>query len=305
VSEIKHLIIGCGDVGRRIASQLIESGEDSGSILGLVNSQKSKVGSEKLGIRSAQIDLDESDLNSSGFEKSWSEQTVCYYLVPPQKQGITDLRTRLLLSFLRETTTPPEKLPNKPPKKVVLISTTGVYGDCKGEWVTEHSPTKPQTERGQRRLDSEHQWAEWATDHNVPLVILRVPGIYANSRIPRERIAKRIPVVNATECGYTNRIHADDLAHVAIAAMLADRQYEIYNATDGTPGKITEYLQAACEILGEDPLPEISMQQAREQLSAGMLSYLGESRRISNEKMLNDLKITLSYPNFKEGLKFG
>ena len=139
----------------------------------------------------------------------------------------------------------------------------------------------------------------------MPLVILRVPGIYANSRIPRERIAKRIPVVNATECGYTNRIHADDLAHVAIAAMLADRQYEIYNATDGTPGKITEYLQAACEILGEDPLPEISMQQAREQLSAGMLSYLGESRRISNEKMLNDLKITLSYPNFKEGLKFG
>ena len=124
-------------------------------------------------------------------------------------------------------------------------------------------------------------------------MILRVPGIYANSRLPIDRIKKRTPVVAAKECGFTNRIHADDLAEVAISAMQRARAGDIFNVTDGTPGKISEYLQAVAQVLGEEPLPEISMTEAQTQLSSGMLSYLSESRKISNRKMLKELKVVL------------
>jgi nucleoside-diphosphate-sugar epimerase len=184
-----------------------------------------------------------------------------------------------------------------------LISTTGVYGDCQGEWVTEQSCPNPQTERGQRRLDSEQQWLAFCHQRDIEINILRVPGIYAWSRIPRQRLERRTPVVRADECGFTNRIHADDLARIAITAMSHKCHGEIFNATDGTPGKISEYLQAACEVMNLPPLPEISMQQAEKELSEGMLSYLRESRKISNRKMIETLEVTLTYPDFRIGLR--
>jgi len=192
---------------------------------------------------------------------------------------------------------------NIKPSKIVLISTTGVYGDWAGEWVDETSPTEPQTDRGKRRLDMEQQWSSWASKNKVPLLVYRVPGIYANSRLPRERIAKGIPVVRAEECGYTNRIHADDLANAIKVGFESKINEGVFNITDGTPGKISEYLQEAAGVLGLPPLPEISMAQAQSQLSEGMLSYLSESRKISNKKMLKELGVVLNYPNFREGIK--
>jgi nucleoside-diphosphate-sugar epimerase len=206
-----------------------------------------------------------------------------------------DTRSRRVIELLRKQ--------GLRPKKIVLISTTGVYGDYDGEWVTEKSITKPQTERGQRRLDSEQQWLTWCEDYKVEINVLRVPGIYAFSRIPRQRLDNETPVVRAQESGYSNRIHADDLAMVAVTAMRKPIAGEIFNVTDGSPGKIAEYLQAACVVLGLPPLAEISMRQAETELSSGMLSYLSESRKISNQKMLSKLNVTLTYPDFRIGLR--
>ena len=292
MTDIKHVIIGCGDVGRRIAIQLIMAGEQSSSILGLVRSQDSAEKCSELKIQSERLDFDQSN-----FELRKLDQANCYYLVPPQKSSERDLRSRAVLANLHKN--------QINPNKVTLISTTGVYGDCAGEWVSEQSKAMPLTDRGKRRLDAEGEWSGWCQSHDVDYVILRVPGIYAKSRIPRQRIEQGTPVVNPQECGYTNRIHADDLASVAITAMQAPVTGEIYNATDGCPGKISEYLQAAAAELGLAMLPEISMQEAQQTLSNQMLSYLSESRKISNQKMLAELKITLRYPNFKQGLKFG
>lgn len=292
MTDIKHVLIGCGDVGRRIAAQLIKNGEQAAAILGLVKSQDSALKCQELAINVEKFDVDQSD-----FVLPKGKQHNYYYLVPPQKTGELDLRSRAILAAFDQA--------QIRPSKVVLISTTGVYGDCDGNWVTELSETNPQTDRGKRRLDSETQWTDWCKTQNIDYVILRVPGIYARSRIPRQRIEQRIPVVNASECGFTNRVHADDLAAVAIAAMQSAISAEIYNATDGTPGKITDYLNAAAQELNLPIPPQISMQEAEQSLSAGMLSYLSESRKISNQKMLTELKITLRYPNFREGLKFG
>jgi len=279
-------IIGCGDVGRRIARLLKPS-----NTIGVVRSVQSAQACKAFVTHAHCLDFDQ-HLPTDCFKNS--DVGILYYLVPPQKQGLTDQRSQHVLAALTEQSIKPEG--------VILISTTGVYGDCDGAWVTEDTPTKPQTERGQRRLDMESQWLAWGKQQGVPVIILRVPGIYAFDRLPVQRLRNGTPVVSSDECGFTNRIHADDLAQVSVAAAQHGDPYEVYNVTDGTPGKISEYLQEAAKALGLPPLPEISLQQAQQTLSSGMLSYLGESRRISNQKMLNELNVELKYPDFKQGI---
>lgn len=311
---MKKVVIGCGDVGRRIVKALLANGVPESHIVGIVQSIKSQNQCVNLGIVAERIDLDEApgrwhsslfdfglmgsdltSLDSSNLDSSVFDQAELYYTVAPQKDGVVDRRSEVILKQF--------DLMLVKPAKAVVISTTGVYGDCDGEWVTEKSATNPQTKRGQRRLDLERQWLTWGERNGIEVVILRVPGIYSFSRLPRERIAKRTPVVNAAECGYSNRIHADDLADICIVAMHKARAGELFNATDGTPGKISEYLQVAAEALGQAPLPEISMTQGQQELSSGMLSYLSESRKISNQKMLDELNVQLQYPDFREGVK--
>lgn len=290
------VVLGCGDIGRRIIEQLLLSSPNQqralneSSILACTRSAQTRQKNALLGVQSMQLDVDTVDTLPSVIQGS-----DLYYLIPPPKHGSVDTRSRSVIARLSKQ--------GLKPRKIVLISTTGVYGDCGGEWVTEKSATHPQTERGQRRLDSERQWLAWCGQHGVDINVLRVPGIYAFSRIPRQRLESKTPVVRAQESGYSNRIHADDLAMVAISAMYESVAGEVFNVTDGSPGKISEYLQAACVVLGMPPLAEISMRAAQMQLSAGMLSYLSESRKISNEKMLSILKVTLTYPDFKVGLR--
>jgi len=288
---MQSIILGCGDIGRRIINALVDQGHDEKKIIGLVKSLDSAEQCAQMGVIGLRFDLDDLSRNLS-----LCADSQVYYTVAPQKNGEQDLRTRCLLQHFRDA--------EVKPKKVVVISTTGVYGDCQGDWVTEENNVNPQTARGQRRLDSEQNWLAWGKETGVPVVILRVPGIYAHSRLPKARIEQRTPVVNQDECGYTNRVHADDLALMCVAAMRKAKQGQVFNATDGTPGKISEYIQEAAKVLGQAPLPEISLTEAQDVLSAGMLSYLSESRKISNEKILTQLDVSLRYPDFREGMKY-
>ena len=290
--EAKTVIVGCGDVGCRIAKALIADHTAPTDINACVRSEQAAKRCTELGMVVHRMDFDDS---GTSLNLEFLAGAKVYYLVPPQPEGEEDLRSRNIISQL--------KIQRVQPSKVVLISTTGVYGDCGGEWVTEETPTKPQTERGRRRLHAEHFWRSWSIEQSIALNTLRVPGIYANSRIPRARIARQTPVVRSEECGFTNRVHADDLARIAIAAMQKEIAGEVFNCSDGAPGKVSDYLQAAAAVVGLPALPEISLEQAQQTLSVGMLSYLGESRRISNTKMLQKLKVALLYPDFRIGLR--
>lgn len=286
------VIVGCGDIGRRIALSLFEDGFRKDSVLGLVNTQASEQLCAQAGIPSQRFDLDQGEFDTASLQ-----DTNCFYTVAPQKYGHEDLRSARLLDCLQRR--------SHIPRKVVLLSTTGVYGDHSGAWVDENCTPAPKTDRGQRRLHSEQSWIRFGLQNFIPIIVLRVPGIYSFSRLPRARIANRTPVVRAAECGFSNRVHADDLAGMALASMQQIEQSEVINASDGRPGKISEYLQAAAAVLGEAPLPEISMHEAQSTLSAGMLSYLSESRKISNSKMLELLNYELKYHDFREGIKYG
>lgn len=284
------VIIGCGDIGRRIAQYLIEQSTRVSEITAYSRTESSVQLAARMGLRAQQLDLDQTLCTMADCDGA-----NLFYTVAPQKESDDDKRSRnLLAQFERDNTRP---------AKAVVISTTGVYGDAAGDWVDESTPVNTTTSRSKRRLDLEQQWQAWGKRHSIPVVILRVPGIYAFSRLPRERLLERTPVVRASECGYSNRIHADDLALVCVAALARGRGGEIYNASDGQPGTITEYLQLAAQTLELPPLPEISMREAQSQLSEGMLSYLNESRKISNRKMLQELQVSLRYPNVADGIK--
>jgi nucleoside-diphosphate-sugar epimerase len=278
------LIIGCGYMGRRV----IERAADPSQITGLVRSAESAAGIAALGARPLQGDLDADTLPVLP-----SRAAQVLYLAPPPADGTTDTR---MAHFLAATARDGE------PARIVYVSTTGVYGDCGGAWVDERRPARPEADRARRRYDAEQQLRAWRERSGGELVILRVAGIYGPGKLPIARLKKGLPMVAEAEAPWTNRIHADDLATVLLAALARGRDGEAYNACDGHPGNMADYFNRVADLAGLPRPPVIAGEQAGEQLSAGLRSYLAESRRLSNRKMLEELGVTLRYPSLDEGL---
>jgi nucleoside-diphosphate-sugar epimerase len=237
------------------------------------------------------IDFDDSVLLTALLPDTRGRRVI--YLAPPPAEGREDTRIGNFLQAITEQS----------PRTFVLVSTTGVYGDCKGQWIDEQTPVNPCADRAWRRVDAERRAQAYCEDRNIPLVILRVAGIYGPGKLPLTRIKKRLPVVCAEDSPYTNRIHAYDLVSICKAALLKDELSGIFNCTDGQPGTMYEYFNKVAEFAGLPRPPVISLQQARQTLSAGMLSYLDESRRVDNQKMLKHFNLCLQYPNLDAGLR--
>jgi len=282
-NETPLWIIGCGDIGRRLANLY-----DDKTVYGIVSSEESRFKCELLSIKATTLDLDSDySINASQFAGA-----DIYYFVPPSPLTAKDTRLKRFLAKLSET-----------PRRIVLISTTGVYGDSAGEWIDENTPINPQADRAVRRVSAEQIMQRWSDENNCEFMILRVPGIYAENRLPIARLEKGLPIVNADEAGFTNRIHADDLARACKAAMETEIDNQIINVTDGNPSTMTDYFNHVADYAKLPRPSQISMQEAEEILSKGMVSYLKESRKIKNDKMLDILGISLKYPNLKTALK--
>ena len=280
------LIIGSGDIGERVAR--LERSEGR-AVAGLVRSEKSARRLRAAGIQPITLDLDApASLNNLPVKDA-----VVYYFAPPPDTGVTDPRMEAFVSVL----TPPHL-----PKRIVLISTTGVYGDCHGEWVTEDRPPNPQADRARRRLAAETTLQRWSEASGVPIVILRVPGIYGPGYLPEERLRSGEPVLREDESPFSNRIHADDLARVCIAAARHDHPGVLYNVSDGHPTTMTDFFYRVADVLGIPRPPAITREEARHRLGPGMLSYLAESKRIDNRCMREELGVELMYPDLTAGL---
>jgi len=277
-------IVGCGDIGRRVAPLCLRAGNQ---VAAWVKTDSSLQACQALGLETHRANFDE----PIKFENPHSKHQILY-TIPPPPHGKRDTR---LSAFL-------EQLNANKVSKFVLISTTGVYGDCAGAWVDESTPLNPTADRALRRADAEASLQAWAKRHAVDYLILRVPGIYAPDRLPLKRLKAGTPVVARNEAPWTNRIHADDLASVCFAALHNKAANEIINVSDDAPCSMTDYFFAVADYAGLPRPPEISQKEAGDTLSQGMLSYLAESRRIRNNKMKNLLNIKLSYPTLEQGL---
>lgn len=278
------LIVGCGAVGERVAASLLRVGD---KVQALVRKPARAEALRERGVDAFAIDLDDPAPDLSALKRP----QVIFHFAPPPPRGHEDSRSRALLAAM------PEKWR---PQRLVLVSTTGVYGDCAGEWVDEARPPQPQADRARRRLDAETVWREWSESRGVPLAILRVAGIYGPDKLPVTRLRSAEPVLLESESPWSNRIHIDDLVSACLAA--GESGEGIYNACDDQPSNMTDYFNRVADALGLPRPPQISLEQAREQLSAGMLSYLAESKRLSNRRLREELGVVLRYPGLREGL---
>lgn len=279
-------IAGCGDIGLRVARLEQAAGRP---VLALARSQESAQRLARNGIQAVIGDLDQPD----SLGKLPEQAAALYYFAPPPSSGEDDPRLAALLARFDQQDLP---------KRVVYISTSGVYGDCGGAWVDETWPVNPRSERGKRRAAAEACLRAWAEGRGVDWMILRVPGIYGPGRWPVERIKKGVPVVRVEESPWSNRIHADDLAQACFLAARRGKAGGIYNTSDGQPTTMTDYFYRVADALGLPRPPAISMEQARSTLGPGILSFLEESKRLDNRKMLDELGVVLRYPDLASGL---
>lgn len=281
------LIIGFGYVGQRIARAERQRGNSAFALV------RSAAGNERA--RSAGVAPVAGDLDQPGSLTALpAPLNTLYYLAPPPREGETDPRMLNLLAALS---------PAKRPQVFVYISTTGVYGDCKECWVNENSPTAPTQSRSVRRLSAERALLSWASANGTRAVILRVAGIYGPDRLPLTRIQSGEPMVDdPIHPSYVNVIHADDLTQSCLAAADRGEAGGIYNVCDGHPTTMMRYFQIVAAAAGLPCPPTISMAEARERMSPGMLSYVQESRRIDNKKVRDELGVRLQYPNVSLGV---
>lgn len=290
------LIVGCGDVGLRVARGL----PARITRLALTSSPDRVAPLRSQGIVPLLGNLD----NPASLRRLAGLATRVVHLAPPpgegQAQWWLDPRTRALLRVLRQRSVP---------VSLVYGSTSGVYGDCGGERVTESRVLQAQTPRAQRRVDAERLVRHFGrAAGGARASILRIPGIYAADReggTPRARLLKRTPVLAPQDDVYTNHVHADDLARACIAAMWRGRAQRVYNINDDSDMRMGDYFDLAADLYGLPRAPRVPRSTASEQLPLVLLSFMSESRRMDNQRMKQELRLRLRYPTVREGLAAG
>jgi len=187
-------------------------------------------------------------------------------------------------------------------RSVVYLSTVGVYGDRRGDWVDEDSPALPTTARSRARLNAEQVWQDFGRWRGIPVAILRLAGIYGPGRNALTQVARGDArrIVKADQI--FNRIHVGDIAQ-AIDAAFVRKAAGIFNVADDEPTPPGDPLLFAAQLLGAPPPPEIAYEDAAPTMSPLAKSFWQECRRVRNDKLKRTLGVTLRYPTYREGLR--
>jgi len=282
------LIIGCGDVLRRALPHLIRHWR----VYALVRQRDAALAA--LGVTQLLGNLDD----RRSLDRLAGLADAVIHSAPPPNEGHRDPRTTRLLAALSKGRGKGKSLP----RSVVYIGTTGVYGDCAGASIDETRPLAPLSDRARRRVDAERQLRAFARRTGCRLAILRAPGIYAEDRLPLERLHKATPLIRAEEDAYTNHIHAEDLARACVAALTRGRHLQVANAVDDTDLKMGDWFDLLADTFALPRSPRLSKAEALAQLSPMQRSFMGESRRIGNRRLKDELRLRLRYPTVADGL---
>ncbi|HEY0845881.1 MAG TPA: SDR family oxidoreductase [Noviherbaspirillum sp.] len=276
------LVIGCGDVGMRLLPLLRGRFR-----VFAVTSQASRCDELRAaGAIPLVVDLDK----PATLTRLARLAPTIVHLAPPQSEGLADRRTRNLTAILPDRAT------------LVYVSTTGVYGDCGGALVEETRPVHPQNARAKRRVDAERVLRAWAQHSSSRLAILRVPGIYAGDRLPVERLKKGTPALVPDEDVHTNHIHADDLARIIALAVFRAAPSRIYHAVDDSDMKMADYFDAVADAFRLPRPPRLPRAELEKLVSPVLLSFMSESRRLSNTRLKQELRVRLAYPDVRSAL---
>jgi nucleoside-diphosphate-sugar epimerase len=285
------LIVGCGDIGQRVLRLL----HTRWRVLALTPSGDRGPALRAAGATPLLGDLDD----AASLARLASLADAVLHLVPPPDAGEFDSRTARLVQALARAGRV---------RRLVYVSTSGVYGNCEGERFDETRAVSPATPRARRRVHAEAALRAWGRSAGVAVTILRVPGIYASDRPgghPRERLLRGAPVLCREDDVYTNHIHADDLARACAAALYRGRPQRIVHASDDSELLMGDYYDLAADRCGL-PRPErVTRQAAATRLSALTLSFMSESRRLDNTRLKRELRLRLRFPTVAQGLRDG
>lgn len=283
-NQPRLLIVGCGDVGQRMLPILVKTFK-----VFVLTRQIEKISFfRQSGATPILGDLDTIQTISRVAKLA----NTVIHLAPPNPVGNTDQRTKAVINVLSQ---------NKAFKRLIYISTTGVYGDCSGELISEIRGVNPQSERAKRRVDAEHQLRAWAIAKGVEIVILRVPGIYAGNRLPIDRLKNGTPALIQSEDVYTNHIHADDLARLIILSIFRARPQRVMNACDFSDQKMGDYFDQVAEKMCLPKPQRVNFTTLKGMVSPQLLSFMQESRRISNAR-LQEIGFQFLYPKVEDYL---
>lgn len=304
------LIIGCGDIALRTATHL----RGRYLLFGLLHDASRASSLRARGIVPIAGDLD----RPHTLTRLAGLADIVLHFAPPANPGHAsggagavqvgeerDMRTATLLAALSQGKSGKGGKRGKGqslPRRLIYISTSGVYGNCDGEQVLETRPIAPRTQRARRRADAEQRLRRWGRDSGVVVSILRTPGIYAADRLPFARLRARIPALLAAEDVYSNHIHADDLGRIAVAAIYRGASGRVYNAGDDSDLKMGDYFDLVADRCRLTRPPRIARARAIEELSPMSLSFIAESRRLCNTRIKRELRVRLSYPTVADGL---
>lgn len=254
------LIVGCGDVGQRLLSQLPK--KTKAIILSSSKPIKKELRQYPVRVIYGNLDQAKSLTRIAGLANK------IVHLAPPAPTQPIDHRTKNLIRALRLGT---------PPKRIIYASTSGVYGDCGGQWIDETKKTSASTDRAKRRVSAENLLRQYGGKSKVNVSILRVPGIYSLDRSEnniRERLLSQKPVLVQEDDVYTNHIHANDLARIIWHSLFKAKPQRIYHASDDSDIKMGDYFELAAQLLDLPAPKRISRQQAQKEISALSLSFM-------------------------------
>ena len=280
------LVVGCGDVARRALPWLVRRAR----VYALVRRAESGEELRRLGATPIVGDLDQ----PATLRRLSGLANLVLHCAPPAANGDDDTRTRHLITALQRRRILSRRL--------VYISTTGVYGDCRGERVAESRPTRPSSARARRRVAAEQALKRFGRRAGCRVSVLRAPGIYAAERLSLDRLRRALPVLRDDEDVYTNHIHADDLARACCLALFRGRANRSYNICDNSSLRMGDYFDLMADTFGLPRPPRVSRDEAAARLTPMAMSFMSESRRLSNQRMRGELRVRLQYPDIAPAL---
>ena len=273
------LIVGCGDIGLRIVARLHRRFR----VVALTSNPARMPLLRAAGVVPIFGNLD--DRATLVRLRGFGERVID--LAPPPESGEGDRRTSNLVSALGR----PDG------NRTVYISTTGVYGDVRGAWIDETAHLATTEPRSLRRIAAERLMRRRRQAH-----VLRVPGIYARDRLPLARLKQNLPALTPEDDVHTSHVHADDLARIAIAALLRGRKCRVTNAVDDSGLKMGEYFDLVADRFGLERPPRLPRAELARAVSPMMLSFMSASRRIRNARLKRELRVRLVFPTVRDAL---
>ena len=273
-------MIGCGDIALRTAKLL----HGRVRLYGVIRRHDEAARLRAVGVVPIVADLD----RTHTLGRLRTAPYAVLHFAPPPGEGRDDPRTRHLVAALTKARIIPQRF--------VYLSTSGVYGDCAGARVAETRPCRAHTPRARRRVAAEATLRAWAGRNAVNLAILRVPGIYAETRLPVERVRQQTPVLRPEDDVFTNHIHADDLAQAVVAALFRGGANRAYNVSDDAELRMGAWMEAVADAFRLPRPPRIAWEEAERRIAPQLLSFMSESRRLVNARMKRELRVHLRQP---------